>query len=113
MPRLFSYTVRYDYGSAPNPYWGVCTLSICKPVIRRTAGAGDWVVGLRGESVVYAMRVTSRKSLADYDTYCRQQLREKIPSIASRDFRRQVGDCIYDFSGGGSFPRIRKGIHGE
>ena len=44
-PILYSYTIPYDDGAAPNPYWGVLTLAICKPVIRRTAEIGDWVVG--------------------------------------------------------------------
>ena len=109
-PRLFSYSVTHDYGSAPNPFWGTCTLTICKPVIRRIARKDDWIVGLRGESVVYAMRVSSSKSLADYDHHCRKQLRGKIPSTTSRDFRRKVGDCIYYFSPGGA-PSLRKGIH--
>ena len=32
-----------DYGFAPNPYFGYCTLATCKPVIRRCAGVGDWI----------------------------------------------------------------------
>jgi hypothetical protein len=110
--RLFSYTIRYDYGSAPNPYWGMCTLTICKPVIRRTAKKNDWVVGLRGNLVVYAMKIGDRKTLTEYDRYCCQQLRKKIPAWSSRDFRRRVGDCIYDYSFGRN-PKLRRGIHGK
>ena len=47
MPNLFSYVLRYDDGAAPNPFWGTCTLAICKPAIRRKANLGDWVVGTR------------------------------------------------------------------
>jgi hypothetical protein len=108
--RLFSYTVRYDHGSAPNPFWGVCTLTICKPVIRRVAAELDWVVGLRGDSVLYAMRVTDRKTLAKYDEYCREHLPNKIPQWSSRDFRRRVGDCIYDYSVTNP-PRLRESVH--
>lgn len=46
MPRLFSYTIPIDDGSAPNPFRGMCSLAICKPGIRRTAEEGDWVAGL-------------------------------------------------------------------
>ena len=42
--KLYTYCLRYDDGAAPNPYWGVCTLVICKPAIRRSAEPGDWVV---------------------------------------------------------------------
>ena len=45
-PTLFTYCIPIDDGAAPNPYWGICTLVICKPVIRRVANVGDWVVGI-------------------------------------------------------------------
>jgi hypothetical protein len=70
-PKLYSYCIPYDDGAAPNPYWEVCTLVICKPVIRRTARAGDSIVG-----------TGSKKS----------------PVGDAADIRRRVGDCIYDFS---------------
>ena len=70
MPTLFSYVVHTDYGSALNPFWGVCALVICKPKIPRKAQVGGWIVGtgsagspcgdVRG-MVVYAMRVTDKR----------------------------------------------------
>lgn len=39
MPTLYTYCIPYDDGAAPNPYWGICTLVICKPVIRRPRSA--------------------------------------------------------------------------
>ncbi len=42
---LYTYFIPFDNGAAPNPFGGICTLAICKPVIRRNAKAGDWVVG--------------------------------------------------------------------
>jgi hypothetical protein len=110
--RLFSYTIPWDYGSAPNPFWGLCTLTICKPVIRRVAVKNDWVVGLQGVAVVYAMEVTDRRSLQEYDAFCRDELPQKIPKWSSPDLRRRVGDCIYDYSQGYR-PRLRRGIHTE
>ena len=69
---MFSYVVRYDFGFAPNPFHGFCTLATCKPQIRRTASIGDWVVGtgsaenkLTGH-LVYAMQVSEAKSYDDY-----------------------------------------------
>lgn len=118
---LYSYCVRYDDGAAPNPYYATCTLAICKPAIRRVAQPGDWVVGLGSSQspvgdisghVVYAMRVTRVLSLRDYDAFCRRRLRGKIPKWDSADFRRRVGDCIYDFSRSGE-PRLRSGVHDE
>src|SRR5258706_6258448 len=84
---LFSYCLRYDAGSAPNPYWGVCTLVICKPAIRRVAESGDWVVGLGAMSspigdmsgqVVYPIRITQRMTIRDYDAVCLAQVPRKI-----------------------------------
>lgn len=118
---LYSYCLRYDAGSAPNPFWGVCTLVICKPAIRPTAREGDWVVGLGAaaspvgdisDRVVYAMGVTRRMSMRDYDSFCQQNRPEKIPDWGSDDFTRRVGDCIYDFSRP-KRPIIRRGVHDE
>lgn len=116
--KLFSYCIPMDDGAAPNPYWGVCTLTICKPQIRRVATKGDWIVGVgskrvKGKSyagrLVYAMKVTDVMSLEDYDVYCQEMLPGKIPDIESRSYKRKVGDCIYDFSR--SKPMQRKGVH--
>lgn len=123
-PLLYSYCVRHDDGAAPNPFWGVCTLVICKPDIRRTAQVGDWVVGtgsvnapdgkggLRDLSgrLVYAMRVTNKLPMADYDKHCRKKLRGKIPDWDSKKQKKRVGDCIYDF--GGRTVKMRPGVHG-
>ncbi len=43
--RLHSYVLDHDYGFAPNPFHGVCTLATCKPKIRQHAAVGDYVVG--------------------------------------------------------------------
>ncbi len=81
MTRLFSYVVEHDYGFAPNPFGGYCTLAKCKygsgryRNIVELAEVGDWIVGTGGarESVsaghgklVYAMRVDEKLRLADY-----------------------------------------------
>jgi hypothetical protein len=116
---LFSYCLRYDDGAAPNPYGGLCTLTICKPVIRRTAREDDWIVGLGSmntrlgdisDRVIYAMRVTRTWTLSEYDAYCQRHLKIKIPDWSSTDFVKRVGDCIYDYSGGGK-PRQRESVH--
>lgn len=74
-PRIYRYVVRYDSGSAPNPYGGYCTLAICKPAIRRTARPGDWIIGFHGfsgkhdtrhEEICYVMQVSESLSYAEY-----------------------------------------------
>ncbi|RZS93861.1 hypothetical protein [Aquimarina brevivitae] len=105
--RLFTYCIPVDDGAAPNPFFGVCTLAICKPRIRSVAEIGDWVVGLGSKNVngkdysgkvVYAMKITDVKTLKEYDEYCKTYLPKKIPNITHSDFRRRLGDCIYDYS---------------
>lgn len=111
---LFSYKVATDAGSAPNPYWGTCTLAICKPRIRSAARVGDWIVGLgvraREGRVIYAMRVTDKMPMEQYDAWTRKHLPQKIPDLRSRDRRRWFGDSIYDFERGGA---LRRGVHDE
>ena len=120
MPTLFSYRIRYDVGSAPNPFWGLCMLAICKPGIRRVAKEGDWVVGTgsvnspAGDAsgkVVYAMRVTQKMTMKEYDRFTRSKLSRKIPLMTSADPRRRSGDSIYDFST--STTTLRPSVHGE
>lgn len=68
-PRIFRYIVAYDYGSAPNPFDGYCTLAVCKPRIRRTAKVGDWVIGFqtgKTKRVTYAMEVGESLSFSEY-----------------------------------------------
>lgn len=71
-PRIFSYVVLRDFGFAPNPFHGTCTLATCKPGIRRAATVGDWVFGTGSKQVgregrlVYAMRVDSILGFDEY-----------------------------------------------
>lgn len=107
--KIYSYILRFDDGAAPNPYWGTCTLAICKPAIRRTAQIGDWVLGTGSvnsrcndgvkrnfsQHLVYAMKVTDKMTLAHYNDYCQQELTTKIPVPGHDDWRLRMGDCIY------------------
>lgn len=117
MNRLFTYTIPVDDGAAPNPYWGYCTLTICKPRIRSVAEVGDWVVGIGSMSkgfegrVVYAMKITQVIPLTSYEEFVLKYCPEKIPDISNADIRRRVGDCIYDYSS--RIPKIRKSVHDE
>lgn len=118
MPRLFSYCIPVDDGAAPNPFWGVCTLAICKPVIRRTAKVGDWIVATGAKNVngrnlsgkvIYTMQVTEVMTMAEYDTWSQNHRPEKLPDLENTDITRRVGDSIYDFSFG--HPKQRRGVH--
>src|SRR5712672_36303 len=96
--RLYSYVVARDYGFAPNPFMGVCTLATCKPKIRAKAKIGDWVVGTgvasrkRSGRLVYAMRVSAAMTFNEYWNDPRFQ--DKKPNM--RGSKKQAfGDNIY------------------
>lgn len=101
MPTLFSYIVRYDDGFAPNPFMGFCTLACCKPVIRRLAREGDYVVGLgskgEGNRLVYAMRVT--EAPMTFEEYWQDpRFRVKRPDMSAGG-EKALGDNIYHWDG--------------
>ncbi|UTA66510.1 hypothetical protein [Emticicia sp. 21SJ11W-3] len=121
MTKIYSYVLRLDDGSAPNPFGGICTLTICKPVIRRTAHVGDWVIGTGSknvviekgtrpidfsDSLVYAMKITDIKTLQAYDEYCRNYLPVKIGNKYADDWHLKAGDCIYDYTSGKPVLRV-------
>jgi putative DNA base modification enzyme with NMAD domain len=126
MSKLYSYVIKYDAGSAPNPFWGTCTLAICKPAIRRTAQVGDWVIGTGSknskcndlhtydlsDSIIYAMKVTRKLTMQEYDQLCITNIPQKIPIWKTKDWRHKVGDSIYDYSQS-RIPSIRRSVHDE
>jgi hypothetical protein len=96
--RLYSYVVARDYGFAPNPFYGFCTLATCKPIIRRMAQIGDWVVGTgsrqnnRADRVVFAMRITETLT---FDEYWRDpRFVRKRPNLSGSK-KQAFGDNIY------------------
>jgi len=126
MTKIYSYVLRFDDGGAPNPFWDTCTLTICKPAIRRKASIGDWVIGTGSKNakcndgivhnledcIVYAMKISDIKTLQEYDDFCKTSLPNKIPNWRSSDWRLSMGDCIYDYTNRID-PIIRKGVHDE
>lgn len=104
MSRVLSYVVLYDYGFAPNPFHGWCTLATCKPAVRRAAQVGDWVVGTgasandRRGRLVHAMRVDE---IATFDDYWNDpRFRDKRP-VRRGSLRQRHGDNIYHRDAGG------------
>lgn len=102
---VYSYILASDTGFAPNPFWGYCTLACCKPMIRRTASVGDWIVGLTpkhlGHRIAYAMKVSEKITVADY--WRDKRFREKRPKMRRKDVVLRCGDNIYKPIPGGKF----------
>lgn len=101
--KLFSYVVARDYGFAPNPFYGICSLATCKPVIRRTANVGDWIIGTgtakrdRAGTLVYAMQVSEILTYNEY--WSSSHLQNKKP-ILTGSKKQAFGDNIYHFDCG-------------
>jgi hypothetical protein len=96
--RLFSYIVARDFGFAPNPFYGYCTLATCKTDIRRTAQAGDWIVGTgskrngRDGTLVYAMLVAETMTFDEY--WLDPRFERKRPNLRTST-KQAFGDNIY------------------
>jgi hypothetical protein len=95
---LFIYVIRRDFGFAPNPFHGYCTLATCKPGIRRSARVGDWVMGVGGARLrargrcICLMRVTRVLSFDDY--WRDPAFRVKKP-LRNGSLVMMVGDNVY------------------
>lgn len=95
---LFSYVVARDFGFAPNPFYGTCTLATCKPAIRKHAEVNDWVVGTGSQAkgrkgfLVYAMRVSETMTFNQY--WADQRYQRKKPNLQG-SVKQAFGDNIY------------------
>jgi hypothetical protein len=98
MSSVYLYVVDRDFGFAPNPFHGCCTLATCKPAIRSTAATGDWVFGMGGSRLdatgrcVFAMQITKKLSFDEYWSDSRYAVKKPVRN-GSRTML--VGDNIY------------------
>lgn len=99
--RIYRYILTSDTGMAPCIDAGMVSLATCKPVIRRCAGSGDWVIGFLASPapsgmVAWAGRVSRSVPIADYE----------------REFRGR-SDAVYRETPGGLFRRLRRDYHAQ
>lgn len=98
MSKVYMYVVDRDFGFAPNPFHGTCTLATCKPPIRKGAAVGDWVIGMGGGRLkatgrcVYAMEVTGAVTFNQY--WNGPEFRDKRP-VRNGSKVMMLGDNIY------------------
>lgn len=96
----FSYVVEHDYGLAPNPFGGYCTLAVCKPAIRKNKNLeiGDWIIGTgskklnRLNHLIYAMKVEEIITFNEY--WNDERFRYKRP-IINGSLVQMYGDNFY------------------
>jgi hypothetical protein len=96
--RVYIYVVDRDFGFAPNPFHGFCTLATCKPGIRNTAKTGDWVIGMGGNRLnatgrcVFAMQISGKIT---YNEYWLNHIYFDKKPVRNGSCRMMVGDNIY------------------
>ncbi|MBY5353580.1 hypothetical protein HFO94_08500 [Rhizobium leguminosarum] len=101
---VYIYVVARDFGFAPNPFHGVCTLATCKPIVRRMAKVDDWVFGMGGGKLgavsrcIFAMQVTEAVSLDEY--WADTRFKDKKP-VRNGSRTMMLGDNIYHQSNDG------------
>lgn len=99
---FFSYVVARDYGFAPNPFNGICTLATCKPEVRRLAVKGDWVFGTGSvalkcaKHLIYAMKITEKNSFNEYWNNPKYNCKKPV---MNGSLKTMYGDNIYHYDG--------------
>lgn len=93
----YIYVIARDYGFAPNPFYGICTLATCKPGIRKSANIGDWVIGVGSKTIlenklVYLMKISEKISYNEY--WGNEKYGMKKPYMKS-SLKKMYGDNIY------------------
>lgn len=102
---IFRYVIDHDMGFSPNPFHGVCTLANCKPVIRRTAKIGDFVLGFGSAKskiryrLIYWLRV---EEIMRYDEYWDDQRFERKKPVVNGSHLKFHGDNIYHSDNNGT-----------
>jgi hypothetical protein len=90
MNNIYFYKLTADNGGAPCLRYGLLSLAICKPMIRKTARKGDLVFGFAANSLhrdnrlIYVARITKKLCGGEYYKNSRYSGRR---------------DCIYQLSG--------------
>ncbi|MCT8947817.1 Nmad2 family putative nucleotide modification protein [Pseudomonas iridis] len=102
--KVFSYVVARDYGFAPNPFHGYCTLATCKPYIRNSATIGDLIIGTaaapRSAEIVFFMEVNE---ILTFDEYWNDQRFNSKKASYSGSMKKAFGDNIYHTNIDGSW----------
>jgi hypothetical protein len=94
----YSYKITRDYGFAPNPFFGLCTLACCKPHIRKKAEVGDWIIGTGATAnsllyrLIFVMKVSEKLSFEEY--WADRRFARKKP-VLNGSLAQIHGDNIY------------------
>ena len=97
MTRIYRYILPHDTGMAPCSEGKFISLATCKPVIRRVARQGDWVLGFRPGSlerghVLWAGKVAEVMTHGDYQREHPRRSDAVYGMRADGDYERLVPD---------------------
>ena len=101
MSNVYMYVVDRDFGFAPNPFHGICSLATCKPNIRNTAQVDDWIFGVGGSRLkatgqcIFAMLVTQKITFNEY--WENPEFKDKKP-VRNGSKKMLLGDNIYYYN---------------
>lgn len=108
---LYSYIITRDYGFAPNPFYGICTLANCKPKIRLKVEIGDWIIGFGSNActsnqngkVVFAMKASEK---IPFESYWQDPRFQRKKPILNGSKKQMYGDNIYYKDDHGIFQQL-------
>lgn len=95
---LYAYKITRDYGFAPNPFWGYCTLATCKPDVRQRSLVGDVVVGFSSNQKGKACKMICFMEITEtmtFDEYWSDIRFERKKPIFTQGIQECYGDNIY------------------
>lgn len=101
MSSTYFYVVDRDFGFAPNPFHGYCSLATCKPGIRNSAIEQDWIIGMGGNRLkatgrcIFAMQVSNKITFNEYWT---NPLFANKKPMRNGSRKTIVGDNIYCYN---------------
>lgn len=103
---FYTYKITRDYGFAPNPFFGICTLATCKPDIRKKAQIGDWIFGTGSSelnnpyTLIFAMKVSN---IITFNEYWFDPIYNRKKPNMNYSLVQMYGDNIYHKSESGDW----------
>ena len=104
MSANFKYKIEHDFGLAPNPFHGYCTLAVCKSSIRQNKNleTGSWIFGtgckkvsgMKGyfQKLIFCMKVEEKLTFNEYWIDSRFQCKKPV---INGSLVKMYGDNIY------------------
>lgn len=108
----YAYIVSRDYGFAPNPFYNVLTLATCKPVIRKNAKVGDFIIGNAQKENNYKLIYIAKISkILTFDEYWNSPEYACKKPVMNGSLMKLYGDNIYHHSDVDSNQWIQEDSH--